>query len=35
LPPSQRGMIPLAFAAHHLTYYFAILWGIVRALSRR
>ena len=25
--------IPLAFAAHHLTYYFGILWGIVRGLT--
>ncbi len=35
LPRSRWPMIPVAFAAHHLTYYFAILWGIVRALSRR
>ena len=35
LPASQRAIIPVAFAAHHLTYYFAIVWGIVRALSRR
>jgi glycosyltransferase involved in cell wall biosynthesis len=35
LPRSQRWRIPLAFAAHHLTYYFAILWGMVRGIVRR
>jgi glycosyltransferase involved in cell wall biosynthesis len=35
LPSSERWRIPLAFAAHHLTYYFGILWGMVRAISRR
>jgi glycosyltransferase involved in cell wall biosynthesis len=32
LPMSRRWIIPFAFAAHHLTYYFGILWGIVRGL---
>ena len=32
LPPSQWPVLPFAFAAHHLTYYFGILWGIVRGL---
>jgi hypothetical protein len=32
LPPSQWAVLPFAFAAHHLTYYFGILWGIVRGL---
>ncbi len=35
LPRSKWGVIPVAFAAHHLTYYFAILWGIVRGSARR
>jgi hypothetical protein len=35
LPMSRRWIIPFAFAAHHLTYYFGILWGIVRGLIRR
>ena len=35
LPTSERWRIPLAFAAHHLTYYFGILWGMVRAIARR
>jgi hypothetical protein len=35
LPMSKRWIIPFAFAAHHLTYYFGILWGIVRGLIRR
>jgi glycosyltransferase involved in cell wall biosynthesis len=35
LPASQRWKIPVAFAAHHLTYYFGILWGMVRATFRR
>ncbi len=35
LPRSQRWRIPLAFAAHHLTYYFGILWGMVRGMIRR
>ncbi|HEY3054406.1 MAG TPA: glycosyltransferase [Thermoanaerobaculia bacterium] len=33
LPMSRRWIIPFAFAAHHLTYYFGILWGIVRGLT--
>lgn len=32
LPRSERWRIPPAFAAHHLTYYFGILWGMVRAV---
>jgi glycosyltransferase involved in cell wall biosynthesis len=35
LPKTQWWKIPLAFAAHHLTYYFAILWGMVRGMVRR
>ncbi|HSP32911.1 MAG TPA: glycosyltransferase, partial [Thermoanaerobaculia bacterium] len=35
LPRSKWASIPVAFAAHHLTYYFAILWGMLRALIRR
>lgn len=35
LPRSERWRIPLAFAAHHLTYYFGILWGMLRAMTRR
>lgn len=35
LPRSERWRIPLAFAAHHLTYYFGILWGMLRAMIRR
>jgi glycosyltransferase involved in cell wall biosynthesis len=35
LPKTQWWKIPLAFAAHHLTYYFAILWGMVRGIVRR
>jgi glycosyltransferase involved in cell wall biosynthesis len=35
LPLAQWWRIPFAFAAHHLTYYFAILWGMVRGISRR
>ena len=35
LPASQRWKIPAAFAAHHLTYYLGILWGMVRATLRR
>ncbi|HSP16740.1 MAG TPA: glycosyltransferase [Thermoanaerobaculia bacterium] len=35
LPGSQRWRIPLAFAAHHLTYYFAIVWGMLRGIIRR
>ena len=30
LPKSDWWMIPIAFAAHHLTYYFGIVWGMVR-----
>jgi len=35
LPRSKWAVIPFAFALHHLTYYFAIVWGILRCLSRR
>ncbi len=35
LPRSQWWRIPLAFAAHHLTYYFGIVWGMVRGIVRR
>ena len=35
LPRSQWWRIPPAFAAHHLTYYFGILWGMVRSILRR
>ena len=35
LPASEWWRIPLAFAAHHLTYYFGIVWGMVRAKIRR
>ena len=35
LPGSRRWILPFAFAAHHLTYYFAILWGMVRGTIRR
>jgi hypothetical protein len=35
LPRSQWWRIPPAFAAHHLTYYFGILWGMVRGSLRR
>lgn len=35
LPRPERWRIPLAFAAHHLTYYFGILWGMVRGIIRR
>lgn len=30
LPKSDWWLIPIAFAAHHLTYYFGIVWGMVR-----
>ena len=35
LPRSQWWRIPPAFVAHHLTYYFGILWGMVRGNLRR
>lgn len=35
LPPSHWPTIPLAFAAHHLTYYFGILYGMLRGIIRR
>ncbi|MGZ8829159.1 MAG: glycosyltransferase [Thermoanaerobaculia bacterium] len=35
LPASEWWRIPFAFAAHHLTYYFGIVWGMVRAKIRR
>ena len=35
LPKKRRWILPIAFAAHHLTYYFAILWGMVRGKIRR
>lgn len=35
LPRRDRWMIPVAFAAHHLTYYFGMLWGMVRGLLSR
>ncbi|HUP45186.1 MAG TPA: glycosyltransferase [Thermoanaerobaculia bacterium] len=34
LPPSQWPMIPVAFAMHHLTYYFGILFGMLRGIIR-
>jgi hypothetical protein len=34
LPPAHWPMIPIAFAAHHLTYYFGILWGMLRGIIR-
>jgi glycosyltransferase involved in cell wall biosynthesis len=35
LPWRERWRIPPAFLAHHLTYYWGIVWGIVRAKFRR
>ena len=35
LPMSRWPLIPLAFAAHHLTYYFGILTGMLRGIIRR
>jgi glycosyltransferase involved in cell wall biosynthesis len=35
LPVWQWWRIPPAFAAHHLTYYCAILWGMLREIARR
>ncbi len=32
LPPPYWLLLPVAFGLHHLTYYFAILWGIVRGV---
>jgi len=34
LPKSYWLLLPFAFAAHHLTYYFGILWGLVRNAIR-
>lgn len=34
LPLQYWPILPFAFAAHHLTYYFGILWGIVRGSIR-
>ena len=31
LPKSYWPMLPFAFALHHLTYYFGILWGLLNA----
>ena len=31
----DRWLIPLAFATHHLTYYFGIVWGMLRALTSK
>ena len=33
LPFAHWPLLPFAFAAHHLTYYFGIVWGIVRGLT--
>jgi hypothetical protein len=30
LPKSYWPMLPFAFALHHLTYYFGILWGLLK-----
>ncbi len=35
LPARMWPLLPVAFAAHHLTYYFGIVWGIVRGLLER
>lgn len=35
LPMSYWPLIPVAFAAHHLTYYFGILAGMLRGMIRR
>jgi glycosyltransferase involved in cell wall biosynthesis len=35
LPPRYWPMLPLAFAAHHLTYYFGICWGLLRGSTLR
>jgi glycosyltransferase involved in cell wall biosynthesis len=34
LPKSYWPMLPFAFALHHLTYYFAILWGLLNVRRR-
>ena len=34
LPMSHWPMIPVAFGAHHLTYYFGILYGMLRGIIR-
>ena len=35
LPRSEWWRIPVAFAAHHLTYLFGLLWGMLRGTLRR
>jgi len=35
LPRSEWWRIPVAFAAHHLTYLSGILWGMLRGTLRR
>lgn len=35
LPPSHWPLIPVAFAMHHLTYYFGILTGMAQGMIRR
>ena len=35
LPIASWWMIPPAFLAHHLTYYFGIVWGMLRGVWRR
>lgn len=35
LPKRLWPIIPVAFAMHHLTYFFGICWGAVRAIVRR
>ena len=34
LPKSYWPLLPFAFAMHHLTYYFGILWGVVNVRRR-
>lgn len=35
LPRGDRWLIPLAFAAHHATYYFGMVWGMLRGMASR
>lgn len=35
LPPRMWLLLPFAFALHHLTYYFGILWGFLSAIRTR
>ncbi len=35
LPVRKWPLIPVAFAAHHATYYFGIAWGAMRAIVRQ